>query len=225
VAKTEAVVFLIDVDNTLLDNDRVIRDLRQHLEKTLGDAEQKHYWSIFDELREKVGYADYLGAIQKYRCERPCDSDFLRLSLYLLDYPFADRLYPHALDVVGHLQKLGPTVIVSDGDVVFQPRKIERSGIWLAVEEQVLIYIHKEQELEDIERKYPARHYVMIDDKLRILSAVKRIWGSRVTTVFVRQGHYADDPDQLREKPGPDHAVERLADILELSLSSFVPKT
>src|SRR5512140_1539317 len=188
------VVFLLDVDNTLLDNDRVIEDLKDHLTQAFGVERQQRYWAIFEKHREELGYADYLGALQRYRAENPRDPNFLRISYYLLDYPFASRLYPGSLDVIEHLSAWGPTVILSDGDVIFQPRKVQRSGLYDAVEGRALIYIHKEQELDDVAERYPARHYVLVDDKLRILAAVKKAWGSRVTTVFPRQGHYARDP-------------------------------
>jgi len=187
-------VFLFDVDNTLIDNDRVQADLGQHLLDEYGVVARDRYWALFEELRSELGYADYLGALQRYRNEDLHDPRVLRISNWLADYPFADRLYPRALDAVKHARQWGPTVILSDGDAVFQPRKVERSGLWRAFEDRVLIFIHKEVELDDVARLYPAKHYVLIDDKLRILDAVKKVWGSRVTTVFPRQGHYALDP-------------------------------
>ena len=217
------VVFLLDVDNTLLDNDRIIADLKQHLTQAFGVERQQRYWTIFEERREELGYADYLGALQRYRAENPRDPHFLQVSFYLLDYPFADRLYPGSLDVIEHLGTWGPTVILSDGDVVFQPRKVERSGLYKAVEGRVLIYIHKEQELDDVEKRYPARHYVLVDDKLRILTAVKKVWGSRVTTVFPRQGHYAHDPKALATYPPADITIERIGDLLRYDLPALLP--
>ena len=192
--KTPDVVFLFDVDNTLIDNDRVQAHLKEHLEQTYGVAARDRYWEILEELRNELGYVDYLGALERFRIEAMHRPDVLRMSSWLVDYPFADRLYPGALDAVKHVQQWGTAVILSDGDAVFQPRKVERSGLWHAFDDRVLIYIHKEQELDDVERLYPADHYVLIDDKLRILSAVKKIWGERVTTVFPKQGHYAFDP-------------------------------
>jgi FMN phosphatase YigB (HAD superfamily) len=212
------VVFLLDVDNTLLDNDRVEGDLRAHLTQAFGDVSQKRYWEIFEELRAELGYADYLGALQRYRVENLRDPNLLSISLYLVDYPFANRLYPGSLDVVERLSTWGPTVILSDGDVVFQPRKIDRSGLWEAVGGRVLIYIHKEQMLSDVEERYPARHYVMVDDKLRILSAMKQFWRDRLTTIFVRQGHYAADPEVIRNYPPADISVERISDLLTVHL-------
>jgi FMN phosphatase YigB (HAD superfamily) len=212
------VVYLADVDNTLLDNDAVIEDLRKHFADAFGAEREQRYWEIFEQLRRELGYADYLGALQRYRVERPREPRLLQISLYLLHYPFADRLYPRALDVVAHLRRSGPVVILSDGDVVFQPRKVERSGLWEAVDGEVLIYIHKEQMLDDVGRRHPARRYVMIDDKLRILTAIKAVWGDRVTTVFVRQGHYAHDPAQVAPYPAADRTVERIADLLSLQL-------
>jgi FMN phosphatase YigB (HAD superfamily) len=212
------VVFLLDVDNTLLDNDRVQDDLRNHLEREFGAASRDRYWAIFEALRTELGYADYLGALQRYRCQEVSgamnDPRLLLMSSYLVDYPFADRLYPGALDAIAHLRTWGLTVILSDGDVVFQPRKIQRSGLWEAVEGRVLIYIHKEQMLVDLEQRFPARHYVMVDDKLRILAAMKKILQDRLTTVFPRQGHYALDPHNLSAYPPADLAIERIGDLL-----------
>jgi len=212
------VVFLLDVDNTLLDNDRVQDDLRNHLEREFGAASRDRYWAIFEALRTELGYADYLGALQRYRCQEVSgamnDPRLLLMSSFLVDYPFADRLYPGALDAIAHLRTWGLTVILSDGDVVFQPRKVQRSGLWEAVEGRVLIYIHKEQMLVDLEQRYPARHYVMVDDKLRILAAMKKILQDRLTTVFPRQGHYALDPHNLSAYPPADLAIERIGDLL-----------
>jgi hypothetical protein len=204
------VVCLFDVDNTLLDNDRVTADLRRHLEQEVGAEQQKRYWMLFEELRKELGYADYLGALQRYRVEHPRDPNLLTVSRFLVNYPFANRLFPGALDAVEHARQWGPAVILSDGDVVFQPRKIERSGIRDVVD-GVLIYIHKEDELDDVEARFPAAHYVLVDDKLRILAAVKQLWGARVTTVFVRQGHYAIDPQALATYPMADVALDRIA--------------
>ena len=207
------VTFLIDVDNTLLDNDAVIADLRRHLVDRFGPECERRYWDIFEELRTRLGYADYLGALQQYRLERPREPRVLEIAIYLLHYPFADRVYPGALDAVARLAARGPVVILSDGDVVFQPRKVEGSGLWGAVEGRVLIYIHKEQMLDDVELRYPARRYVMVDDKVRILAAMKAIWGDRLTTVFVRQGHYAHDPAHLTGYPAADITIERIGDL------------
>ena len=212
-AERSRVVFLIDVDNTLLDNDRVAADLKRHLTKVLGAEKQQRYWAIFEELRTELGYADYLGALQRYRVENPRELSILEMSSFLIDYPFANRLFPGSLDAIDHMATLGTPVILSDGDVVFQPRKVERSGLFDAVEGRVLIYIHKEFELDDVERRHPADHYVLVDDKLRILSAVKKIWGSRVTTVFPRQGHYAFDPKVIAAYPPADITVERIGEL------------
>lgn len=218
----EGVVFLLDCDNTLLDNDRVQDDLRSHLASEFGPESRDRYWDIFEALRVELGYADYLGALQRYRLVAGNDPRLLQMSTFLLDYPFADRLYPGALAVLEHLSRLGPTVILSDGDVVFQPRKIQRSGLWDAVQGRVLIYIHKERMLDDVAQRYPARHYVMVDDKLRILAAMKNVWGDRLTTVFVRQGHYALDP--VSTHPPADLAIERIGDLLDRDrLAPFGP--
>jgi FMN phosphatase YigB (HAD superfamily) len=215
------VVFLLDVDNTLLDNDRVANDLKRHLTREVGAGPQERYWAIFEELRAELGYADYLGALQRYRVEHPHDTHLLEVSSYLIDYPFANRLYPASLDSIEHFAAFGPTVILSDGDVVFQPRKVNRSGLFEAVEGRVLIYIHKEQELEDVERRYPASHYVLVDDKVRILAAVKKTWGERVTTVFPRQGHYAHAAD-VASYPPPDITIERIGDLVDYDLPTLL---
>jgi len=212
-------VFLFDVDNTLLYHDHVSRDLKQFLNKTVGAELSSSYWAIFEQLREELGYADYLGALQRYRVKHHYDAALLAVSTYLVNYPFANRLFPNALDVVEKCSRHGTVVILTDGDVVFQPRKIERSGLYEAFGGNILIYIHKETELADIERCYPAKRYVLIDDKVRILSAVKAIWGDRVTTVFPRQGHYALDTEQVAKYPAPDITVERIGDLLEIDLA------
>jgi FMN phosphatase YigB (HAD superfamily) len=216
------VVFLLDVDNTLLDNDRIVEDLRRHLTKSFGKECQERYFRIFEDRRDEVGYADYLGALQLYRVEHPHEPDLLRLSFFLVDYPFANRLFPGSLDVIEQLRAWGPTVILSDGDVVFQPRKVQRSGLFEAVDGEVLIYIHKELQLEDVERLYPARHYVLVDDKLRILTAIKAVWGARLTTVFPRQGHYAHDPDALAQYPAADITIERIGDLVNYDLPTLL---
>ncbi len=212
-------VFLFDVDNTLLDNDAVQNDLGAHLESEFGQPARERYWAIFETLRSELGYADYLGALQRYRLEDPDDPQLLRMSAFLIDYPFASRLYPGALKSVAHAGRHGLTAILSDGDVVFQPRKVMRSGLWDAVDGRVMIYLHKEQMLEAVARRYPARHYVMIDDKLRLLDAMKKIWESRLTTVFVRQGHYALDLASLSIYPAADLTIERIADLPQLDLT------
>jgi len=207
-------VFLLDVDNTLLDNDAVVDDLRQHLIAAFGAESERQYWDIFEDLRRELGYADYLGALQRFRGEHPRDPHLLEISLFLLAYPFADRVYPGAFDAIRHLRSRGPVVILSDGDVVFQPRKVERSGLWAAVDGHVLIYIHKEQMLDDVERRYPAQRYVMVDDKVRILSEMKKVWRERLTTVFVRQGHYAHDQSLLAAYSAPDLTVEHILELV-----------
>ncbi len=216
------VVFLLDVDNTLLDNDAVEQDLRRHIEEAFGIECRDRYLEIFEELRATLGYADYLGALQRYRIEHPREPHLIEISLFLVDYPFRDRLYPGALDVVARLRRRGTPVILTDGDVVFQPRKVARSGLLDAVEGRALIYIHKEQMLDDVARRYPARHYVMVDDKLRILSAMKSAWGARLTTVFVRQGHYALDPDTLAAYPAADVSIESIGELAHGDLPSWL---
>ena len=221
-------VFLLDVDNTLLDNDRIIADLRAHLDREFGAASASDYWKHFETLRTELGYADYLGALQRYRLDsehglgRGDDPRLLQMSSFLIDYPFADRLYPSALEVIARLNSLGRTVILSDGDVVFQPRKVQRSGLWDAVDGRVLIYIHKEEMLDAVQQRYPARHYVMVDDKLRILGAMKKIMQHRLTTVFPRQGHYAHDPAVIAAYPPADLSVERIGDLLDVDIGEVL---
>ena len=213
-------LFLLDVDNTLLDNDRIEKDVSEHLTRTFGREACDRYWSILEQLRSELGYADFLGALQRYRAERLHDPHVLEMSSFLVDYPFAERLYPTALELVRWLGSKWVTVILSDGDAVFQPRKVARSGLWRAVEGRVLIYIHKEQMLDDVERRYPAEHYVFVDDKLRLLNAVKQIWGKRVTTVFPKQGHYAVDPS-VKTYPPADVTIARIADLTEYVSKTF----
>ena len=214
----QPVVFLIDVDNTLLDNDAIQQDLKDHLERSYGRAARERYWKILEDLFAELGYRDYLGALQRYRVEHPREVELLSMSSFLIDYHFADCLFPGALKVMERLSRLGTTVILSDGDVVFQPHKVERAGLAEAVDRRVLIYIHKEEALDDVERRYPAERYVLVDDKLRILAAAKQFWGSRVTTVFARQGSYAHDPAMLAGFPPADVTIERIADLLEADL-------
>jgi FMN phosphatase YigB (HAD superfamily) len=212
------IVLLVDVDNTLIDNDAIQQDLKDHIEHTYGLAARERYWSILNDLFVELGYRDYIGALQRYRVEHPRHVELLSMSSFLIDYPFANRLFPAALQVLERLRRVGLTVILSDGDVVFQPRKVERAGLSDAVDRRVLIYIHKEQALDDVELRYPAAHYVLIDDKLRILTSVKQIWRERVTTVFLRQGSYAHDPKIVGALPPADVTIERLSDLLDHTL-------
>jgi hypothetical protein len=218
----KSIVFLVDVDNTLLDNDRIQDDIKRHLDREFGIPCRERYWTILEQLFIELGYRDYLGALQRYRVEHPQDIHLLSMSSFLVDYPFANRLYPGSMDVLEQFRAWGQTVILSDGDVVFQPRKVERSGIFEAVEGHVLIYIHKEQSLGDVERRYPAEHYILVDDKPRILGAVKKIWGSRVTTVFPRQGQYAHDAKVIAACPRADLTVERISDLLDYDLPALL---
>jgi FMN phosphatase YigB (HAD superfamily) len=214
-------VFLFDVDNTLLDNDRVQADMNTHLAEAYGEEARSRFWVIFEQLRHELGYADYLGALERYRVEAMHHPKLLRMANWLVDYPFHQRLYPRALDVVKKAQAVGTVAVLSDGDAVFQPRKVEKSGIWPVFGDNVLIYVHKELELADVEDHLPARHYVLIDDKVRILDTVKRAWGDRVTTVFPRQGHYANDIDEVAKYPPADVTVERIGDLLEHDLAAL----
>jgi hypothetical protein len=215
------IVFLFDVDNTLLDNDRVIVDLKRYLMQEVGAERANHYFEIFEQLRTELGYSDYLGALQRYRIAYPRDPRLLAVSSFLVNYPFANRLFPGSLDAVEHVAAFGQTVILSDGDVVFQPRKVERAGLWDTFQGRVLIYIHKEQELDDVGHRYPADHHVLIDDKIRILTAVKKVWGPRLTTVFPRQGHYAHAAD-VSSYPAPDITIERIDQLVTYNLAALL---
>ena len=219
--KRSELVFLLDVDNTLLDNDRFVADLGARVEDAFGAAERERYWAIYDALRDELGYADYLGALQKFRAGLDESPDLLLMSAFMLEYPFASRLYPRALDVIAHLRTLGLPVILSDGDVVFQPRKVQRSGLWDAVEGRVLIYVHKERMLDAIQSRFPASHYVMVDDKPQLLAAMKRVLGAKLTTVFVRQGHYAAESTSKVIDPPPDISIGRIDDLLDVERSLF----
>jgi len=216
------VVFLFDVDNTLLDNDSVAADLQRHLASEIGEAGVQEYWQIFEQLRTELGYADYLGGLQRYRAKHPHAQQLLCMSDFLINYPFADRLFPDALKVIEHVEQWGPAIILSDGDVVFQPLKVIRSGLANGVSGRVLIYVHKEQELDDVERRYPAEHYVLVDDKLRILAAVKKFWRARVTTVFVRQGHYAADSKIITSYPPADISIGHIGELLRYHLPELL---
>jgi FMN phosphatase YigB (HAD superfamily) len=218
---SEHVVFLFDVDNTLIDNDHIVADMKHNLERDIGSEQQTRYWEYFEELRTELGYADYLGALQRYRVNHPRDFGIIAVSYFLMNYHFANRLFPCALDVIDQYQQYGETAILSDGDMIFQPLKIERSGLREAVDEKVMIYIHKEQELDDVIARYPADHYVLVDDKVRILDAVKKTWGKQVTTVFPRQGHYAADAKEVAKYMPPDVTVDRIDQLLNYDLAKL----
>ena len=222
---TPDIVFLFDIDNTLVDNDHVQADLKQHLATTYGPDARDRYWEILEQLRTELGYVDYLGALERYRLEALHRPEILRMSNWMIDYPFADRVYPGAMDAVRHVRQWGLPVVLSDGDAVFQPRKVERSGIWKEFDGRVLIYIHKEEELDDVERLYPARHYVLIDDKLRILTVAKKVWGERVTTIFPKQGHYALDPAVLTQYPPADVELAAIGDLVKFDLKQLVKQS
>jgi FMN phosphatase YigB (HAD superfamily) len=221
--ETASIVFLLDVDNTLLDNDRFSADLGDTLEQAFGAAERERYWAIYARLRDELGYADYLGTLQQFRNGLDNDPSLLQMSSYLLEYPFADRLYPQALDTIAHLRSLGPTVILSDGDVVFQPRKIQRAGLWTALRGEVLVYLHKQQMLVAMQQRYPAAHYVMVDDKPQLLAEMKQRLGHKLSTVFVRQGHYAAASASETIDPAPDITIACIGDLRERKLADFVP--
>ena len=215
------VIFLLDVDNTLLDNDRFGADLGDRLEQAFGASERARYWEIFGRLREQLGLADYLASLQAFRSGLDDHPDLLAMSEFLLEYPFAARLFPRALEAVAHLNTLGRPVVLSDGDIVFQPRKIQRSGIWEAVRGRVMIYLHKERVLDHMQQRYPAKHYVMVDDKPNLLAAMKSVLKDRLTTVFVRQGHYALAAQSNSVDPAPDMIIERIGDLMNHTLSDF----
>jgi FMN phosphatase YigB (HAD superfamily) len=217
----DATVFLLDVDNTLLDNDRFTADLGDRLESSFGADERARYWDIFAQRRTALGLADYLGSLQEFRAGLDDNPKLLDMSQFLLEYPFASRLFPSALEAIAHLRNLGMPVVLSDGDIVFQPRKIKRSGIWDAIEGRVMIYVHKEKVLDHMQRRYPAKHYVMVDDKANLLAAMKQVLGARLTTVFVRQGHYAVSPESKSAAPAPDLVIERIGDLLNHNPTDF----
>jgi FMN phosphatase YigB (HAD superfamily) len=223
-AASVEVTFLLDVDNTLLDNDRLQGDLKRHLAREFGAESRDRYWAILEKLRAELGYVDYLGAMQRYRLAHLDETHLLLMSAFLMDYPFAELLYPGALAAIAYMRRWGRTVILSDGDVIFQPRKIQQSGLWQAVEGRVLIYVHKEQMLEAVAARYPARHYVMVDDKLRILAAMKDAWGDRLTTVFARQGHYAFDPANTAAYPPAAWSVDHIGDLVDHEFGAFLGK-
>lgn len=218
-AQPYPLVFLVDVDNTLVDNDGIQQDLKDHLAKTYGVAARDRYWKILEDLMVELGYRDYIGALQKFRVEHPSEMELLAMSSYLMDYPFAGRVYPKALEVLKRLRSFAPTVILTDGDVVFQPRKVEHAGLAKIADGNVLIYIHKEEALADVERRFPAEHYILVDDKPRILDAVKKIWKERVTTVLPRQGQYALDAKVLSALPPPDVTIDHIGDLLDHNLT------
>jgi FMN phosphatase YigB (HAD superfamily) len=214
-------IFLLDVDNTLLDNDRFAADLGERLEQAFGPSERARYWAIFGRLREQLGLADYLGTLQAFRTGLDDHPELLAMSEFLLEYPFAARIFPGSLEAVAHLSEVGRPVVLSDGDIVFQPRKIQRSGIWDAVDGRVMIYLHKERVLDHMQERFPANHYVMVDDKPNLLAAMKSVLKSKLTTVFVRQGHYALDPEANSVAPAPDMTIEAIGDLIHHHLSDF----
>jgi FMN phosphatase YigB (HAD superfamily) len=221
VLNSDDIIFLLDVDNTLLDNDRFAADLGNRLEQAFGAPERERYWTIFARLREQLGLADYLGSLQMFRAGLDDHPELLAMSEFLLEYPFAARLFPRALEAVAHLRRIGRPVVLSDGDIVFQPRKIQRAGIWDAVDGRVMIYLHKERVLDHMQQRYPAKHYVMVDDKPNLLSAMKSTLKSTLTTVFVRQGHYALAADADTAEPAPDLTIQGIGDLMNLTLSDF----
>lgn len=216
----DSLVFLFDVDNTLLDNDRFGADLSARLEHAVGVDGRDRYNAIDKEIRSQVGYADYLGTLQRLRGNDGA-TPYMDLAFFLLDYPFDERRFTGALEAVDHVRTMGRPVIMSDGDTVFQPRKIRRAGLWDAFRGDVLIYVHKEDMLDDMQRRYPADHYVMVDDKPRILVAMKKLMGEKVTTVFVRQGHYAAAAGADLEAAPPDITIDAIGDLASMPAERF----
>jgi len=219
-AALDPVFFLVDVDNTLFDNDRFAVELSAHLEKSFNVAERERYWSLHKKRWAEFGISDYLGTMQQFRQGLQNDPSLLQMSSFLLDFPFGDLLYPHALEVVKHMRSLGPASALSDGDMVFQPRKLQHSGIFDAFHGNALIYEHKQHELDLLQQRFPAQRYVMIDDKPNILADMKKVLGDRLTTVFVRQGRYAADASpELRS--APDMKIDAIADLLRYTREDF----
>jgi FMN phosphatase YigB (HAD superfamily) len=215
------VVYLIDVDNTLLDNDRFGAALGDHLDLTFGAAERGRYWTVFSERRARLGFADYLGSLEVFRDGLEDHPRLLHLAEFLLEYPFAELLYPDALATLAHLSTSGTPVLLSDGDIVFQPRKIRRAGLWDAVAGRVLVYLHKETMMDRVQHLFPAQHYLVVDDKPNLLAAMKAALGARITTVFVRQGHYAHDVQAQTQMSSPDRTIERIGDLMSLNPSDL----
>ena len=224
---TADVVYLLDIDNTLLDGDRMVADLRLHLESEFSIASAQRFWSALETLRAEFGFVDFLGALQRYRSQiERSGMDAQRLlstSAFLIDYPYAERLYPRSLEAIRHLNRSGLTVILSDGDVALQPRKVQRSGLWDAVDGRVLIHVHKERMLDSVKRRYPARHYVMVDDELRILAAMKANWQQQLTTVFLRQGSHAADPTNVNTHTPADITIGSLDELIDIDPARLVP--
>lgn len=216
------IVFLLDVDNTLFDNDRFSHDLDARLLRDFGADGRKRYRQHYQALRDAVGYADYLGAVQRLRADFDDDPDLLQLAAFILDYPFAEGLYPGALDAVAHLHLHGMPAILSDGDIVLQPRKIQRSGLWQAVAGQVAITLHKQHETQDVQQRWPAGHYVMIEDKPLLLAQMKKLMGAQLTTVFIQQGHYAVEQGLSPGDPAADIVLARISDLRSLTARDFI---
>lgn len=222
---SDQIVFLLDVDSTLIESDRFAADLSARLEEGFGEAGRRRYWTLYSQRRERLGYADYLGALQDFRTVIDDSPALLHLSGFMLDYPFAERLYPQALAAIAHLATMGTPVLVSDGDMVLQPRKIQRTGLWNAVEGRVMICLHKDLQIDRILQRFPAAHYVMVDDKPLLLAAFKRQLGKRLTTVFVRQGHYAMESELLVIAPAPDIHIRQIGDLCGLAFRDGTAQT
>ncbi|MBS0192781.1 MAG: HAD family hydrolase [Proteobacteria bacterium] len=218
----DGLVVLLDVDNTLFDNDRFKDDLAARLLRDLGNDGSALYWQCYEDVRMQLGYVDYLATLQRLRGPLEETPALLHMASFVLDYPFADHLYPDALDAIAHLSSFATTAILSDGDIVFQPRKIQHAGLWDAVQGRVAITVHKERALDAVRARFPANHYAMVDDKPQLLAAMKRSMGDALTTVFVKQGHYAAQAAGAALEPPPDIVVEAIADLRKLGVEELL---
>jgi FMN phosphatase YigB (HAD superfamily) len=216
--------FLLDVDNTLLANDEVKEDLDHRLRKVLGNELTARFWETYEQVRHEQGVVDIPLSLTRLRAEvseSQLDKQTYQQVHAIFDtYPFFQRLYPHVIETLHYLRTLGLTIIVSDGDQYFQEEKIVNSHLAEAVEGRVLIYIHKQQHLEEILQRYPADHFVMVDDKAGILADCKALLGNRLTTVFVKQGKYAQEP--LPTHFVPDITIEHIGDLPTFSADDFL---
>ena len=208
------VAFLLDVDNTLINNDKVKTDLEERVVRYAGPDTAPVFWQVYEQVRRELDYVDLPLTLNRFRAESPEVERFAELSAAVLFYPFEECLYPRTLEVIEHLREIGTVAIVSDGDPVFQPAKIARAGLAAAVDDRVLIYVHKEQQLDDVRRRIPAGRYVIVDDKPNILVAVKRELGDRAVAIHVRQGRYARETGEWHA----DIEIDSIADLMEFQL-------
>jgi hypothetical protein len=213
-------VFLLDVDNTLLDNDRAKEDMAARVEDLVGAERAARWWELYEQVRQETDVVDYPRTLTRYRAVFPDEPRFPHLADFILGLPYAGYVYPGALETLTYLRTLGTTVIVSDGDAVYQAAKIARAGLAAAVDDHVLIFLHKEGRIEDVRQRYPAEHYLLIDDKLRILARLKGILGDLVTTLHVAQGHYASSERGIY--PAADLEVPSIAAVRQLGREVFL---